>query len=73
MARSLLVHARLPDQYHYHAILYATSIFNILPIRDLYTHDGAATTPFYLFTGNKPLLAHYRVFWLSYYCEEMVY
>jgi transposase InsO family protein len=62
MARSLLVHARPPDQYHYHAILYATSIFNILPIRDLYTPDDAATTPFHLFTGNKPLLAHYRVF-----------
>lgn len=42
--------------------LYATSIFNILPIRDLYTPEGEATMPFHLFTGHKHLLAHYHVF-----------
>ena len=40
MARSMLVHARLPDQYHYHAIRYAASAFNILPVKNLYNAEG---------------------------------
>jgi hypothetical protein len=62
MDQSLLVHAHLPDQYHYHAVLYATSIFNVLPIKDLFTTTGAPSTPYYLFTDNKPYIAHYRIF-----------
>lgn len=62
MAHSLLVHAHLPNQYHFHAILYTTSIFNILPIKDLFTTTGEPTTPYYLFASNKPYIAHYQVF-----------
>jgi transposase InsO family protein len=62
MARSMMVHARLPDQYYYHANLYASSIFNILPIKDLTTGDGDPTTPYFLFYGHKPYISHYRVF-----------
>jgi len=33
MARALLIHVRLPDTFWYHAIIYATHIFNVLPIQ----------------------------------------
>jgi hypothetical protein len=62
MARSMLVHARLPDKYHFHAIRYATSVFNVLPVKNLYNKEGEICSPFELFTGNKPTIAHLRVF-----------
>jgi transposase InsO family protein len=34
-ARSLLIHARLPDTFWYHALACATYIFNVLPVRGL--------------------------------------
>jgi len=62
MARSMLVHARLPDQYHFHAIRYAASVFNILPVKNLYNTEGDIASPHELFTGLKPLISNYRVF-----------
>jgi hypothetical protein len=35
IARSLLVHARLPDTFWFQAICYAAQIFNVLPVRGL--------------------------------------
>jgi hypothetical protein len=58
----VLVHARLPDRYLYHSLLYACSVFNILPLMDLVTADGAVTTSFELFVGSKPMVSHFRVF-----------
>jgi hypothetical protein len=52
----------LPDQYHYHAIHYAASVFNILPVKNLYNIEGEIASPHELFTGSKPLIAQYRVF-----------
>jgi hypothetical protein len=62
MARSMLVHARLPDQYHYHAIRYAASVFNILPVKNLYDSDGEIASPHELFSGTEPTITQYRVF-----------
>jgi hypothetical protein len=58
----MLVHARLPDMYLYHALRYACNVFNILPLKDLVTADGTVTTPFELFVGSKPMVGHFRVF-----------
>jgi hypothetical protein len=62
MARSMLVHARLPDQYHFHVIRYAASVFNILPVKNLDNANGDIASPHELFCGNKPLISQYRVF-----------
>jgi hypothetical protein len=57
----MLVHARLPDMYLYHALLHACNMFNILPLKGLVTADGTVTTPFELFAGSKPIVSHFRV------------
>lgn len=62
MAHSMLVHARLPDKYHFHAIRYATAVFNVLPVKNLYNTNGEICSPFELFTGTKPLISHLHVF-----------
>jgi transposase InsO family protein len=61
MARSLLVHARLPDSFMHHALAYSCHIFNVLPIKGLYS-DGHVSTPFEMFQGIKPRIGHLRVF-----------
>jgi hypothetical protein len=58
----MLVYARLPDMYLYHALLHACNVFNILPLKDLVTVDGTVTTPFDLFVRSKPMVSHFRVF-----------
>jgi hypothetical protein len=45
MVRSMLVHARLPDKYHFHAIRYAAKIFHILPVNNLYNSEGEISSP----------------------------
>jgi len=39
MARSLLMHAWLPDTFWYHALQYSTFIFNILPVKGLVNNE----------------------------------
>jgi hypothetical protein len=62
MARSMLVHARLPDKNHFHAIRYTASVFNVLPVKNLYNSAREIRSPFELFCGKKPTIAHLRVF-----------
>jgi hypothetical protein len=58
----MLVHARLPDMYLYHALLHACNVFNILPLKDLVTLDRTVSTPpFELFVGSKPMVSNFRV------------
>ena len=58
MARAMLSDAGLPNTYWGDAILYATHILNCVPTRaldeDLTLHE--------VFTGNKPSVAHLRIF-----------
>jgi hypothetical protein len=61
MARSLLVHARLPGTFMYHALLYFCNIFNVLPGESLYA-NGHMSTPFELCQGTKPKISHFSVF-----------
>jgi transposase InsO family protein len=62
MARSMLVHARLPDTYYYHALRYATAVFNVLPVKGVYTKDGVIGTPYELCRGHKPAILEFKVF-----------
>lgn len=61
LARSMMVHACLPDKCHYHAIRYATSMFNILLIQGSTNNGGEPCTPYELFCNKKPTIAHFRV------------
>jgi hypothetical protein len=62
-ARSLLIHARLPDTFWFHALAYSTYIFNVLPVRGLRNDDTEQPdTPHELFFGTKPRIGHLRVF-----------
>ena len=62
MARTMLVHARLPDIYYYHALCYATSVFNVFPVKGVYNAEGHVSTPYELFWGNRPTIKNFRVF-----------
>jgi hypothetical protein len=62
-ARSLLIHAQLPDAFWYHALVYSTYIFNVLPVRGLRGVDtDVPATPHELFFGTKPCISHLRTF-----------
>jgi len=61
MARSLLVHARLPDSFMFHTLLHSCHIFNVLPVKGLYLNNHVST-PYELFHGEKPKIGHFRVF-----------
>ena len=45
----------------FHALLYSCHIFNVLPVKGLYS-NGQVGTPFELFQGCKPRISHFRVF-----------
>jgi transposase InsO family protein len=59
IARSMLIHAHLPDKYQFHTIRYAAEIFNILPVKNLYNSAGEISSPHELFCGHKPWVAHF--------------
>jgi hypothetical protein len=62
-ARSLLIHARLPDTFWYHALAYSTYIFKVLPVRGLRGEDtDVPPTPHELFFGTKPHIGHLQTF-----------
>jgi transposase InsO family protein len=62
IARSLLVHARLPDIFWFQAICYAAQIFNVLPVRGLKNQEEIPSTPHEMFFGAKPCILPFRVF-----------
>jgi hypothetical protein len=51
----MLVHACLPETFMYYALVYATSIFNILPVRGLLDDQEIPATPYQLFYGFSGL------------------
>ena len=62
IAHSLMVHARVPENYIHFALMYTTDrIIPVLPIKDLINEDGDPTTPYKLATGTKPSVSHLRV------------
>jgi hypothetical protein len=62
-SRSLLIHARLPDTFWYHALAYSTYIFKVLPVRGLCGEDtDVPPTPHELFFGTKPHISHLQTF-----------
>jgi hypothetical protein len=48
MSQAVLLHAHLPRIYDFHSILYATSIFKVLPAHDLMTPDASMVSPEFL-------------------------
>ena len=63
VAHSLMVHARVSEEYIYFALMYTTyHIFPVLPIKDLINKNGDPTSPHKLSTGTKPTVSHLRVF-----------
>ena len=58
MARSLLKDANLPNSYWSFTVNYAVHIINRSPTRTL----KSSLTPFVAYTGNKPSVAHLRIF-----------
>ncbi len=62
MGYFLLVHARLPDTFMYHALTYACHIINVLPVRGLLNEEDTPATPHQLFFGKCPMVSKYRVF-----------
>ena len=62
VAHALMVHARVPENYIYFALMYTTDhIFPVLSIKGLINEDGYPTTPFKLETGTKPSVSHLHV------------
>ncbi len=57
IARSLLIHAHLPDTFWYHTLLYTTYIFNVLPVRGVKDEQDYPATPYELFFQGKPTVA----------------
>lgn len=45
-----------------HAIVYATYIFNVLPVRGIRNEEDIPTTPYESFFNSKPCIARFRVF-----------
>lgn len=62
MARSLLVHAHLLDTFWFHALCYASAIFNVLPICVHTTEGDIPCTPYQLYYGQLPCVSSFRVF-----------
>ena len=62
LANTLLLHARLNRKFFYYAVKYAQYIHDVIPVRDLLDENGLPTTPYYLATGRKPAVKHFRVF-----------
>jgi hypothetical protein len=52
MARSMIVHARIPDSFLYHAICYASAVFNVLPVSWHQYQDSLALQPALSFIPN---------------------
>jgi hypothetical protein len=66
-ATSMLTHARLSFIFFDSAIVYASYVTNVLPLKGLFTteSDGITTrpaTPFELYYGKRPKLTRFRVF-----------
>lgn len=57
-ARAMLNDAGLPNKYWGDAVLHAAHIINRLPTKSL----ESKSTPYEAYTGNKPSVAHLRVF-----------
>ena len=55
IAHSLMVHARVSEEYIHFALIYTTDhIFPVLPIKYMMNKDGDPTMPFKLARGTKP-------------------
>jgi len=73
MARTFLQDASLPNTYWSFAVNYATYVINRAPTRTL----KEPITPFEAYTGNKPSIAHLRIFgckgWVIQNTKELLY
>ena len=71
VARSLMVHARVPEVYVHFALMYtADHIFPVLPIKYLINKDGYPTTPQELATGTKPSVSYLRMLFCPFFVRK---
>ena len=62
IAHSLMVHARVSEEYIHFSLMYTTDhIFPVLPIKDMINEDGDPTTTHKLVTVKKPIVSHLHV------------
>ena len=62
IAHSLMVHARVLEEYINFSLMYMTDhIFPVLLIKDLINKYSDTTTPFKIATGTKPSVSYLRV------------
>ena len=60
LKNSFIVHARVDESCTHYALLHATKVFSVVPVRTL-RKNGNLTTPYELLTGTKPKLERFRV------------
>ena len=61
LAHSMMVHARVAEEYSHHALMYAAHhVFPVLPIKDLVNEQGEPCTPFELMHGENPPVRQLR-------------
>ena len=71
IAHSLMVHARVPENYIHFALMYTTDhIFPILPIKYLINEDGDPTTLYKIGNRYKSFSVTFTCFILSVCCTE---
>ena len=74
IAHSLMVHARVPENYIHFALMYTTDhIFLVLPIKDLINEVGDPTTPHKRATGTKPSVSHYACYLVHVLYEKLLH
>ena len=66
----IMVYARLPPIYKYHATLYAIVIYNVTPVKELCNKEGNLATPYELFFEEKPRIAHLHVFYTQQFTKK---
>ena len=67
IAHSLMVHARVSEEYIHFSLMYTTEhIFSVLPIKDLINKDGKPIILFKLSTVTQPSVSHLRVVFFPY-------
>ena len=61
IAHSLMVFARVNDDYTHHALIFAAHhIIPVLPLKDLVNEQGDPVTPIELMTNKKAMIRHLR-------------
>ena len=74
IARSIMVHARVSDEYIHFSLIYrADNIFTVIPIKHLVKQDGEPTIPHKLATSTKNLVSNLSVLFLHVFYKRKLH